>query len=32
MPVEIAEAQKAQSHMIFLMNFSDELRKVPTGK
>jgi hypothetical protein len=33
MPVETAEAQKAQSHVIFLMNFSDELRrKVPTGK
>jgi hypothetical protein len=31
MPVETAEAQKAQSHMIFLMNFYDELRrKVPT--
>jgi hypothetical protein len=33
MPVETAEAQKAQSHVIFLLNFSDELRrKVPTGK
>ena len=32
MPVETAEAQKAQSHVIFLMNFSDELRrKVPVG-
>ena len=33
MPLETAEAQKAQSHVIFLENFSDELRrKVPTGK
>jgi hypothetical protein len=33
MPVKTAEAQKAQSHVIFPMNFSDELRrKVPTGK
>ncbi len=33
MPVETAEGQKAQSHVIFLMNFSDELqRKVPVGK
>jgi hypothetical protein len=33
MPVETAEAQKAQNHVIFLMNFSDELRrKVPVGK
>jgi len=33
MPVETAEAQKAQSHVTFLMNFSDELRrKVPVGK
>jgi Tol biopolymer transport system component len=32
-PVETAEAQKAQSHVIFLMNFFDELRrKVPAGK
>ena len=32
-PVETAEAQKAQSHVIFLMSFYDELRrKVPTGK
>jgi hypothetical protein len=30
MPVETAEAQKAQSHVIFLENFFDELRrKVP---
>jgi Tol biopolymer transport system component len=33
MPVETAEGQKAQSHVTFLMNFSDELRrKVPVGK
>jgi eukaryotic-like serine/threonine-protein kinase len=33
MPVETAEGQKAQSHVIFLMNFSDEVRrKVPVGK
>jgi len=33
MPVETAEAQKTQSHMTFLMNFFDELRrKVPVGK
>jgi WD40 repeat protein len=33
MPVETAEAQKAQNHVIFLENFSDELRrKVPIGK
>jgi serine/threonine-protein kinase len=33
MPVETAEAQKAQSHVIFLENFFDELRrKVPVGK
>jgi serine/threonine-protein kinase len=33
MPVEATEAQKAQNHVIFLMNFSDELRrKVPVGK
>jgi hypothetical protein len=33
MPVETAEAQNAQNHVIFLMNFSDELRrKVPVGK
>jgi serine/threonine-protein kinase len=32
-PVEASEAQKAQNHVIFLMNFSDELRrKVPVGK
>jgi serine/threonine-protein kinase len=33
MPVETAEAPKAQSHVIFLMNFFDELRrKVPISK
>jgi Tol biopolymer transport system component len=33
MPVETAEAQKAQSHVIFLENFFDEVRrKVPVGK
>ena len=33
MPVETAEAQKAQNHVTFLLNFSDELRrKVPVGK
>jgi Tol biopolymer transport system component len=33
MPVETAEAQKAQSQVIFLENFFDELqRKVPIGK
>jgi len=33
MPVETAEAQKAQSHVTFLLNFFDELRrKVPVGK
>ncbi len=33
MPVETAEGQKAQSHVIFLMNFFDEVRrKVPVGK
>ena len=33
MPVETAEAQKAQNHVIFLENFFDEVRrKVPTGK
>jgi serine/threonine-protein kinase len=33
MPVETAEGQKAQNHVIFLENFSDELRrKVPVGK
>jgi hypothetical protein len=33
MPVETAEAQKAQNQVIFLENFSDELRrKVPVGK
>jgi Tol biopolymer transport system component len=33
MPAETAEAQKAQNQVIFLMNFSDELRrKAPIGK
>jgi hypothetical protein len=33
MPVETAEAQKAQNQVTFLMNFSDELRrKIPVGK
>jgi Tol biopolymer transport system component len=33
MPVETAEAQKGQSHVIFLENFFDELRhKVPVAK
>ena len=33
MPVDIAEAQKAQNKVIFLENFADELRrKVPVGK
>jgi Tol biopolymer transport system component len=33
MPVETAEAQKAQNQVIFLENFSDEVRrKVPVGK
>jgi hypothetical protein len=33
MPAEGQEAQRAQSHVIFLENFFDELqRKVPTGK
>ena len=33
MPVETAEGQKAQNHVIFLENFFDELRrKVPVGK
>jgi Tol biopolymer transport system component len=33
MPVETAEGQNAQSQVIFLENFSDELRrKVPVGK
>jgi serine/threonine protein kinase len=33
MPVETAEGQKAQNHVTFLMNFSDEVRrKVPVGK
>jgi serine/threonine-protein kinase len=33
MPVETPRAQKAQNHVVFLENFSDELRrKVPVGK
>ncbi len=33
MPVETAEAQKAESQVTFLENFFDELRrKVPVGK
>jgi Tol biopolymer transport system component len=33
MPIETGEGQKAQSHVIFLENFFDELRrKVPVGK
>jgi len=33
MPVDTPEAQQAQSHVIFLMNFFDELRRrVPVGK
>ena len=33
MPVETAEAQQSQNHVIFLENFFDELRrKVPMGK
>jgi len=33
MPVETAEGQKAQSHVIFLENFFDEVqRNVPVGK
>jgi hypothetical protein len=33
MPAETTEAQQTQSHVIFLLNFADELqRKVPTGK
>ena len=33
MPVETAEAQKAQNQVTFLENFSDELRrKAPIGK
>jgi hypothetical protein len=33
MPIEAAEGQKAQNHVIFLMNFSDEVRrKVPVSK
>ena len=33
MPVDAPEEQKAQTHVIFLENFFDELRRrVPTGK
>ena len=33
MAIEVPEDQKPQSHVIFLENFFDELRrKVPTGK
>ncbi len=33
MPVETPEGQQTQNHVIFLMNFADELqRKVPVGK
>jgi hypothetical protein len=33
MPVDTAEAQKAQNQVIFLDNFSDELRRqAPVGK
>jgi serine/threonine-protein kinase len=33
MPIETAEAQKAQNQVIFLENFFDEVRrKVPVGK
>jgi hypothetical protein len=33
MPVETAEEQKPQNHVIFLENFFDEVRrKVPVGK
>ena len=33
MPVESQQAQQAQNHVVFLMNFADELqRKAPTGK
>jgi hypothetical protein len=33
MPVDTPEVQQAQSHVIFLENFADELqRKVPVGK
>ena len=33
MPVETPDGQQAQSHVIFLMNFFDELqRKVPLGQ
>jgi len=33
MPAETPEGQQAQSHVVFLMNFADELqRRVPAGK
>ncbi|MGA2713340.1 MAG: hypothetical protein ABSG41_09545 [Bryobacteraceae bacterium] len=33
MPAETPEAQQAQNHVIFLLNFADELqRKLPAGK
>jgi eukaryotic-like serine/threonine-protein kinase len=33
MPAEAAEAQPAQNHVVFLMNFADELRRrVPAAK
>jgi serine/threonine-protein kinase len=33
MPAETPEAQQTQNHVVFLMNFADELqRKVPAGK
>jgi hypothetical protein len=33
MPVETPDGQQAQSHVIFLMNFFDELqRKMPLGQ
>jgi serine/threonine-protein kinase len=33
MPVETTEAQQGQTHVIFLLNFADELqRKVPAGR
>jgi serine/threonine-protein kinase len=33
MPVDAPEEQKAQTHVVFLENFFDELRRrVPTGK
>jgi len=33
MPVETPEGQQTQSHVIFLLNFADELQRiVPVGK